>query len=406
VEVLRLERLRDAFIDANVRQQFGSQADAQAMVEQLSQVEAAFQEPGDNGLSKLFSDFWSTMDAVASNADSPGARQAFAEAANALAEGFNRVAADLQNVADQSNVRLDQTVTEVNDISSRVASLNKEIRNAIEHGQQPNDLLDERDRLMDDLSKLVNFTSTENAFGEVTITFPDTPSVAIVDPATTGGWTAITRANIDSAFTSGGLTRGRAHADEALLNTVIPGFAAQLDSLVASFVGGVNAQHALGFDLSGNAGGAIFDAAGVTAATIRLDPANNIRTNTSLIAAASSWTGASGEPTNGRNFGTMLDTVRRTVQGPPLNATWDNFYTSTVTALGAQSATAQKNLKNADALVELATTRRDQVSGVSMDEEMSNMLRFQNAYNASARVMTAMDELLDQLINRTGRVGL
>ena len=74
VEVLRIERLRDQFIDANVRQQFGRQADAQALVEQLGQVEAAFQEPGDNGLKALMNDFWSTMDAVSANPQSTSAR--------------------------------------------------------------------------------------------------------------------------------------------------------------------------------------------------------------------------------------------------------------------------------------------------------------------------------------------
>ncbi len=406
VEVLRLERLRDAFIDANVRQQFGNQADAQTMVDQLKQVEAAFQEPGDTGVSALMNDFWSKLDAVASNPDSTPARQAFAEAANALANGFNQVASDLQNVANQSDARLNQTVTDINDISSRIASLNAEIHKAIDHGQQPNDLLDQRDLLMDDLSKLVNFTSTENAFGEVTITFPDTPSVAIVDPATTGGWTAITRANIDNAFTTGGLIRGQAHADEQLYNNVIPGYLGQLNTLVADFVAGVNTAHAAGFDLTGTAGGNIFDPAGVTAATIQLDPANNIATNSNLIAAASSWTMPSGEAGNGANARTMLDTVRYAAQVALGGQTWDNYYTATITAVGAASSTAQKTLTSADSLVDLATARRDQVSGVSMDEEMSNMLRFQNAYNASARVMTAMDDLLDQLINRTGRVGL
>jgi flagellar hook-associated protein 1 FlgK len=406
VEVLRIERLRDQFIDTNVRQQFGRQADAQTMVEQLAQVESAFQEPGDNGLKALMNNFWTSMDAVASNPQSVSSRQAFAEAANALAAGFRQVSTDLQNVQVQSDQRLNQTVTDINGISQRISQLNAEIKNAIEHRHQPNDLLDERDRLMDDLSKVINFTSTENMLGEVTITFGTAAPIVLVDPTTNAGFAPIVRADLDAAYVSGDLSSGRAYADEHLFNTTIPGYITQLDNLAASFVGGVNAAHAAGFDLNGAAGGNIFDPLGVTAATIQLDPGNDITTNPNLVAAASSWLGAGGEPGNGANLRLMLDTVRNAVQGPPLNQSWDGFYNSTITSIGAQAKTAARDLANGDVLVDMAMARRDQVSGVSMDEEMSNMLRFQHAYNASARVLTTMDDALETIINRMGRVGL
>ncbi len=410
VEVLRIERLRDQFIDVNVRQQFGRQEDAQTLVEQLAQVEASFQEPGENGLNALFNNFWSTMDAVAANPQSMSARQAFAESANALADGFNQVATDLQSVAAQSDQRLNQTVTDVNAISQRIARLNVEIKNAIDHSHQPNDLLDERDRLMDDLSKLVNFTWTESATtGEVTISaFQGGSAVNIVDPALAGGFQNIARADIDAAYTAGDLRSGRAFADESLWDPttgIIPGFIAQLDALVADFVAGVNAAHGAGFDLTGAAGGNIFDAAGVTAATIRIDPGNDITANPTLIAAASSWV-APGEPGNGANLRAMLDTVRGAAQAALGGQSWEGFYTSTITAVGARTETANRDMANADVLVDMAMARRDQVSGVSMDEEMSNMLRFQHAYNASARVLTTIDSALDTIINRMGRVGL
>ncbi|MEO6866933.1 MAG: flagellar hook-associated protein FlgK [Gaiellales bacterium] len=406
VEVLRIERLRDQFIDVNVRQQFGRQAYAQTLVEQLSQVEAAFQEPGENGVARLMNNFWSAMDAVASNPQDPGARQAFVAAADALATGFRQVSADLQNIADQSNRRLDATVNEVNDISQRIASLNGEIRNAVEHRHQPNDLLDERDRLMDQLSKLINFTSTEAANGEVSITFGTTTPIGLVDPLVAGGSTPITRAELDSAFANGDLRSGRAFADESLWDPttgIIPAYMAQLDQLVASFVVGVNVAHAGGTDIAGGAGGDLFTATGMTAASITVDAA--ILGDYRLVAASSSAPGPA-EPGNGGNFASMLDTLRNAAQGAPLNGSWEGFYTSIVTGTGARAQTAQRALSNSDILVSMAVGRREQVSGVSLDEEMSNMLRFQHAYNASARVMTTMDDALDTIINRMGRVGL
>ncbi len=411
VEVLRIERLRDQFIDANVRQQFGRQGDSQAMVEQLAQVEAAFGEPGDTGLNALMNNYFSAMDAVAANPQSTSARQAFLAAGNALAQGFNQVSTDLQSIATQSDLRLNQTATDINGISQRITALNAEIRNAVEHNHQPNDLLDERDRLMDDLSKLINFTSSENAFGEVTIVaFSGGTAVNLVNPALSLPNPVITRADLDAAFAAGTLTSGRAHADETMwdpANGVINGangFQTRLDALVAEFTADMNTAHAAGFDLTGVAGAPLF--AGATGATVSF-----VLASANGVAAASSWA-APGEPGNGGNFALILDDAtagnpaRLASQAALGGVSWENFYSSIITSVGSLAETAQRDMQNADVLVEMAQGRRDQVSGVSMDEEMSNMLRFQHAYNASARVLTTMDEALDMIINRMGRVGL
>lgn len=411
VEVLRIERLRDQFIDANVRQQFGRQGDAQAMVEQLAQVEAAFGEPGDTGLNALMNNYFSAMDAVAANPQSTSARQAFMAAGNALAQGFNQVSTDLQAIAAQSDQRLNQTATEIDGISQRITALNAEIRNAIEHSHQPNDLLDERDRLMDELSKLVNFTSSENALGEVTIVaFSGGTAINLVNPALALPNPVITRADLDAAYTAGTMTSGRALADQTMWDPITgvinggAGFATRLDNLAAEFASDMNAAHAAGFDLTGAAGAPLF--AGGTAATLSF-----VLANANGVAAASSWA-LPGEPGNGGNFALILDDAtagnpgRLATQAALGGQTWENYYSSIITSVGSISETATRDMQNADVLVEMARGRRDQVSGVSMDEEMSNMLRFQHAYNASARVMTAMDEALDMIINRMGRVGL
>lgn len=405
VEVSSLERLRDSYVDRNARDQFGRQASAETTVGQLSQVEDVFAEPSENGLAARMREFFTALDRVAAQPQDTSARQVFAQAADRLATSFRQLSSDLAGVAQQSDDRLDQAVLDVNGLTTRIATLNGQIRDATFSGQQPNDLLDERDRLLDALAKQVDYTYTESATTrEVTVTFGSAAPINLVDPTVAGGSTPLTRADLDTAFTNGDLSSGAAFADERLLNTTIPAQVQALDDLVASIVGGMNAGNAGGFDLNGVAGGDIFDAAGTTAATMQLDVANNIRTNPRLVAAASSWN-APGEPGNGDNAGAM-NAMRSLVQGPPLNASWEGFYGSTVSALGQSQVSAQRDLDNTSLLVEMANGRRSQVSGVSLDEEMTNMLRFQHAYNASARVMTTMDDALDTLINRMGRVGL
>ncbi|MCW2972946.1 MAG: flagellar hook-associated protein FlgK [Thermoleophilia bacterium] len=417
VEVLRLERLRDKYIDDSLRGGLGRQASDQTTVDQLTQVETAFAEPGDNGISKLLSNYFTKASALstATAADQPGARQAFAEAADALAAGFRQLDTDLTNIQQQSNTRLNDDVTTINSITTNIAALNAEIKKATDHGQQPNDLLDRRDLLMDKLSQLVNFTSTELPTGEVTITMGTTTPIALVDPAIAGGATAITRTDLDTGFSNGDITSGSVFADEQLWDPAgaagsagtgtIDTLRGRLDTLVNTIVTATNTQSAAGFDLNGNPGGNIFLAAGVTAATFGLDPANNIRTNPNLVAAASSWNGA-GEPGNGANMAAIAYTMRAAAQAGLGGSTIEAFYSQTVTGLGAMAATASTNLANSDVLVDMGTARRDSVSGVSLDEEMTNMLKFQHAYNASARVLTTMDDAIDTIINRMGRVGL
>lgn len=404
VNVESIERLRDGYVDRNVRQQLGNQSQQQTFVEQLGQLEGVMGEPGSTGLSAKLSKFFTSLADVAQHPDDLAARQSFAQSANSLTVGLNQLSTNFTDIQTQSDVRLNDTVTQVNTITSQINALNVQIRDAIRGGLQPNDLLDRRDQALDQLSGLVNFTYSETPGTlEVTATFGTATPITLVD-GTLNTTTPITRGDLDTAYTNGDLSSGRAYADENLFTTRIPALLTQLNDLAASIVNGVNTQNTAGFDLNGTAGGNIFDATATTAAAIRLDPANDIRTNPRLVAAASSWA-LPGEPGNGGNA-LALGALRSVIQGAPLNGTWEGFYGSFVAGLGGQSQAAQQSSSHADLLTDMATGRRTSTSGVSLDEEMTNMLRFQNAYNASARMMTTIDESIDILINRMGRVGL
>jgi flagellar hook-associated protein 1 FlgK len=154
----------------------------------------------------------------------------------------------------------------------------------------------------------------------------------------------------------------------------------------------VNAFHTTGFDLAGNTGQTFFSAGGTTAATIAIDPI--VLANPSLVAASI----GAGQPGNAA--------VALQIGGLRAATGIDVAYQQLVTRLGADGLESQRALANADLLTNALHDRRDAVSGVSMDEEMSNLIRFQRGFQASARALNAMDEMIDMLINRTGRVGL
>jgi len=181
-------------------------------------------------------------------------------------------------------------------------------------------------------------------------------------------------------------------------DTLVPKYQASLNTIALNLITATNTLHAAGFDVNGNPGQPFFT--GTDAATISVNTA--IQADPALI-AASDTAGSSG------NNEVALDIIRlRTSMSPPLpvgTPTSETAYNSMVAALGSDTRTTRNEASTQDALVELLTRRRQSLSGVSLDEEATNLLRYQRAYEAAARVLSTYDEILDKLINGTGVVG-
>jgi len=274
------------------------------------------------------------------------------------------------------------TLNEVNNLGTQIAQLNLTISKITATGNSPNDLLDQRDLLVDQLSALGNVAVTNGANGSVDISFGGASLV-------TAG-TSATLAESDLT----GLSSGKLQGLITLRDTTIPGYQAGLTTIASTLITKTNAQSAAGFDLNGNAGGAFFT--GTDATDIAVNPA--VVSNPSLIAASA--TGAVGDAGNALAMADMQTT-------PTIGAsTIDAAYTQLVTQVGADVQQSTNSVDTTTALVNALQNQRQSVSGVNLDEEMTNLITFQRGYQASARALSAMDDMLDQLINRTGRVGL
>jgi flagellar hook-associated protein 1 FlgK len=382
VDVTAYQRVRDDFIDIQLRAQTMRQGSADAMKDGLTQVEGAFNEPSDTGLNALLGKYWSAWSDVSNAPEDLATRQSLAQTASSLADGFNSLSSQLATMQSQTAQNVTSTIGQVNSYAAQVAQLNAAIAHATQSGDQPNDLLDKRDVLLDNLSQLGNVSITPGTLGSVDVTLG---GAAIVT-----GSTAATIAESD--MTS--LTSGKLSGLITLRDTTIPGYQSELDTIASTLVSSTNAQSALGFDLSGNPGGAFFT--GTSAATIAVNPA--LVANPNLIAAS-----GNGQPGNAANALAMTD--MRT-QGVVAGASIDDAYSQLVTRVGSDTQQAMNTSDNAGALVGSLQDKRQSVSGVSLDEEMTNLMRYQRGYQASSRALTAMDEMIDQLISRTGKVGL
>jgi flagellar hook-associated protein 1 FlgK len=368
VSIATYTRIRNVYLDAQYRTQNSSLGASTTQSEELQQAQGAFNEPSSSGIASQLSAFWSAWSSLANSPNSEAARQGVVAAGQQLANTFNQLSAQLTTLSSQAGAQY-AAVTgptgEVQDYANQIAQLNGQIRQAEEAGQQPNDMLDRRDLLLDKLSTLANVTVTQKPDGTDTVTFGDAAKPIV--EGTTATWPQA-------------LTPAAGGQLGALLGLTAPGGAltslgTTLDGVAAALAGSVNALHTSTPFFSG-----------ATAATLKvaLSPSE----------VQTSSTGSAG----GNNVALAIAGLR--------GGTADQSYSALVEQVGAAVKTAQDEKVNAQTTVTTINNQRQSVSGVSLDEEMTNLITFQRGYQASARTLTAMDSMLETLIQHTGGVGL
>ena len=289
VDVASYQRIRDSYLDIQLRSQTMRQGTSQAQSDGLSQVENTLSEPSDSGLSSLLSSYWSSWQDVANDPSDMATRQSLVQSAASLANGFNSLSSQLSTIATQTGQQETSTMGQVNSYGAQIAALNQSIQAAELGGNQPNDLLDKRDLLVDQLSALGNTTVAASAgqagtLGAVDVTFGGSSLVA----ANTANTLALPLS----------ITSGQLAGMQSVVTSITDpttGYLASLNTLAATLASATNSQNALGKDITGATGGPIFDVtSGSEAATISVDPA--IANNPGLIAA--SGNGDAGDGSN------------------------------------------------------------------------------------------------------------
>ncbi len=407
VQVAGIVRIRDEFLEARALREAGQGALLRTQTSTLGRVEMVFPEPSDVGLAHQLAELWGAFDDLANQPGASAPRVALLERARTVAEELNRSAAELANLHRASVEQADALVSEVNATAARVAELNGAIRNATAAGLNPHDLADQRDLLVERLGELVGVTTRQGELGTtdvflggsslvrgdrfelLTLTETATPSshpdFAIVEVQwAKDGFTAVVdRGEI------GGMLDG--------MNRVIPTYLGRLDEVATTLASTVNAAHQAGFDLDGTAGIAMFVDDADTTASIS---ATNIRVHSSLMADPR-LVAASADPASPLDGANALALAR--VGEDTAGA--DAAYKRLIGALGVESQATQRREQIQSEVIVQVDAARDSVKGVNLDEEMTNLVQSQHAYAASARLMTAVDEMLDTLISRTGLVG-
>ncbi|HTZ44591.1 MAG TPA: flagellar hook-associated protein FlgK [Jatrophihabitans sp.] len=378
-------RLNDPVIDMRARSEHSRNGYLQASASTQSSVESLFNEPSDNGLAEQLNDFWNSWASVANNPGDSAARNVVLQKAAGVAGTLNETGAALNRLSQSLTDQANSTVTQINTATSELATLNSSIAVGTATGSVNNNLLDQRDSLLKSLSDLAGAQSTINGDGTATVTIGGQTVVSSVTS------TAVS-VNASNQIVVGGTVAGPASGTlQGLvdgLSTTIPGYQAQLDAVASALASTTNSAQAGGYDLAGNPGTPLFS--GSTAGTIAV-----AITNPSLLAA-------SGTP--GGNLDGSVALANSHLGNSTTGA--DASYRLLIGTLATNSQRASQQATVQQSVTDSVDQLVDSSSGVSIDEETTNLLTYQRAYQASSRVLTTVDDTLDTLINHTGRAGL
>lgn len=396
VEIEQIRRLRDQYADLQLRNDLPNLGKWQYSVDILQQAEAIFSEPGANGLSSALNNYWNAWNELETSPEDSSKRQNLIDKTRSLTDFMQTIYSGLTQLRADTNTEIKNKIDEINNYASQISTLNTIIKNAKIVGDVPNDLMDRRDALIDNLSQIVNINVKESRFGQIDIFIG---SKALVREETYYPLEASlnpTTKYYDILWKDDGtevnLTNGEIFALKNFRDEYLPDIISKMNNFVSTLITSTNAVHSTGFGLDGTSTeNNFFIGSDMTDIAINPDLEDNIN----LIAAAA-ISGHPGDNTNIQNISALRNGLL--LEGGTLN--FDNYYNGMIIQMGVDGQQCSRELENTELLIDKINLRKDSVSGVSLDEEMVNMVKFQHAYNAAAKIISTMDELFETIINQ------
>jgi len=396
VVVLGITRMADPNADAQDTSAVANAAGTAQTQSVLEQAQAAFNEPGAAGISSMLANFWSQWDTVASNPTDQAARSTLVANASELASTFNQTALSLTQVQSGATSGALADVSAVNKEAAQVATLNSDIISAAAGGGSAAGLADQRDAIVKQLAQQIGAVVRPDAAGQGVDVMVGSESLVqgISSMKVSGTVNSLTGAiSLTWPDTSPIAAGGQMGALMQAANTTIPGYLTQLNSAAAALVSTVNTQQAAGVTWTGvggpsptsTPGGPLFT--GATAATLALAPG----VTGSSIAAGAPTAG----PADGSNAQTMAE-LGTSPTGP------DVSYRALVGQVGTDVSTATTQAQTAATIQSQANAVQQSSEGVNLDEELSNMLQYQNAYTASAKFLNTVNQTIQSLLAVVG----
>ena len=441
VEIAEVQRIVDAALDAQIQRERQELAFDSSIEAGLTRIEGIFEELGGTGITAALSQFFASLNDLASNPSEAAMRNQVMQSAISLADLIRDADRRLFQLQVDANQQIAQHTTEINEIAANIAELNREIfQKEVGGGAVASSLRDRRSQLLEQLGEKIDFTSFEREDGQIAVFVAG--GFLLLDSEAAGGLQVGTdqsqqplsdpsffnifqnfQGSVAGPITSG-ITGGELGAALALRDSRIPFYRDALDELAFTLANRVNTQHLAGYGLEDDTQRRLFvdptqpadpqgpDFSSVAGAASVIDVNSDIISNNRHLAAGATSLGAgqgaaagdnvnalalTGLQTSSSAFFQIGDPVAGPASGP--QQTLGGFLDSLAGTLGAETQSARRALAQAELVVAELEERRGAISGVSIDEEVTNLIRFERAYQASARVIQVADDLLQQLLS-------
>lgn len=401
VSVVSIQRSYDAVLQKELANAQTSQGYDTTQSTGLQAIQPVFNEVSTDGLGAAIDSFFNSWQDVASDPKSTSARQGVLTSAQNLVDNFNSVSKTLSDAVATQNSSLGALKDNINQNLTNIAQLNSQIKAIGDSGGNTNELKDQRDQAVQDLSQQIGITYTENSDGTTDVNYADGGG-ALVTGSQAGSFSLTTNASTglyDVNLTPAGSTTaaavspvsGTLGATLNLRDTVIPGYQKQVDALAQTIASEVNTQQQAGYDKNGTLGIALFNPA-TSGATIAV---NSAITGTDQIAASSSASN-SGDNSNALLIAGLANSTTHTtaVSGQ----TFGNYYNNLVAKVGQDVKTSGNKVTQDQTYSNQLSTLRESNSGVSLDEELVNLTNYQKSYQASAKVISTAASMMDTIL--------
>jgi flagellar hook-associated protein 1 FlgK len=357
----------------------------------LTQVNTAFSGTT-SGIGSAISALFSDLSALSTDPSNSIARQTVLTDAGQVVAAFHQGAAVLSSAANSANQQVTSAVAQINSLTSQIAALNGQLASAASSGQDGGALQDQRDQLTTQLAALVGIASTQTESNPTLTTTNGSPLVvgktayALQVTTASDGTAHVVDAqgnDITSALSSGTLGGVITVRDSTLSQ-----LSNQLDTFASQFATAINSAQAAGYDANGNQGAAMFSLPASSSAAAGIGVA--LSNGAGIALSSDGSVGSSG------NLHALLGVQTNLL---PSGQTPANSYASLVANVGAAGSQVSSELTAVTASLQQLTTQQGSESGVSIDEETTNLIRYQQAYTAAARVISTVNDLYTVLMN-------
>jgi flagellar hook-associated protein 1 FlgK len=391
VTIESIDRIRDVFIQERYRTASSENSRLESIDLSLQQVESVFSETETTGMSSQLNDFFNAFQDLANNPESGATRTAVRDAAKAVALTFRTMDSQLSQIDTSLSTQIQSKIDEVTSIASQIADLNEKIGLATASGQSANDLMDKRDMLVLDLSKIVNVDVQNKSDGTVYIYAGDVELVNRGSSYSLPNGLDVTNLQLTDISGTVNLTGGTLAGLTQSLQ-FLRSYQTNLSTLATSLITNVNTLHQVGITANNTTNVLFFsgtDASNMYVSTPVLNDVNNIAT------------GIQGTPGDGSQA-LSISRLRETKDALLTNSTSGDYYANLLSQIGQDKSYNSSALGTQQAVVQQLDNLQQSQSGVSLDEEMMNMMRYQRSYQAASHYINVCDQVIQNLIEQLG----